>query len=56
MKHTELQMYTLKFNFANDGLIEQKNEYQKISIKLFSLYLVQHYAETNKGTTILYLL
>ena len=48
MKHTELDIK------ANDGLIERINKYQKISIKLLSLYLVQHYAAPNKGTTILY--
>ena len=51
MKHTELD---IKFNFANDGLIEHINKYQKISIKLLPLYLVQHYAAPIKGTAILY--
>ena len=49
--HTELD---IKIFFANDGLIELKNKYQRISIKLLSLYLVQHNAAPNKGTTILY--
>ena len=51
MKHTKSD---IKFNFANDRLIERINKYQKISIKLLSLYLVQKYAAPNKGTTILY--
>ena len=52
MKYTESD--TLKSNFANDGVIERINKYQKISINLLSLYLVQYYAAPNKGSTILY--
>ena len=51
MNHTELD---IKIYFAKDELIEQKNKYQKISIKWLSLYLVQHNAAPNKGSTILY--
>ena len=47
MKNTELDIKI-------DRLIEQIYKYQKISIKLLSLYLVQHYTAPNKGTTILY--
>ena len=50
MKHTESN---IKSSFANDGLIERINKYQKISIKLLSLYLVQHYAAPNKGTILI---
>ena len=51
MKQTELP---LKSNFTNDGPIKRMDKYQKISIKLMSLYLVQHYAAPNKGLTISY--
>ena len=46
MKHTESD---IKSNFVNDKLIEQIHKYQKISIKLLSLYLVQHYLHQIKG-------